>query len=76
MWLSVAQHPGRTVSCTQAEALLLAAEARTGVRPLAALAMSFLADGDGVVVPIEVAEEVAKYAREIANGDRAAYWRL
>jgi len=38
--------------------------------------MSFLADGDGVVVPIEVAEEVAKYAREIANGDRAAYWRL
>jgi hypothetical protein len=34
LWLSVAQHPGSTVSCTQAEALALAAEARTGVRPL------------------------------------------
>jgi hypothetical protein len=33
LWLSVAQHPGSTVSCTQAEALVLAAEARTGVRP-------------------------------------------
>jgi len=34
LWLSVAQHPGSTVSCTQAEALVLAAEARTGVHPL------------------------------------------
>jgi len=34
LWLSVAQHPGSTVSCTQAEGLILAAEARTGVRPL------------------------------------------
>ena len=33
LWLSVTQHPGNTVSCTQAEALALAAEARTGVRP-------------------------------------------
>jgi hypothetical protein len=33
MWLSVAHHPGDTVSCTQAEALVLAAEARTGLRP-------------------------------------------
>jgi 4-hydroxy-4-methyl-2-oxoglutarate aldolase len=31
-----------------------------------------VADGDGVVVvPIEIVEEVAMYAREIANGDRA-----
>jgi regulator of RNase E activity RraA len=31
-----------------------------------------VADGDGVVcVPIEVVEDVAKYAREIANGDRS-----
>src|SRR5437016_9807751 len=29
LWLSVAHHPGDTVSCTQAEALVLAAEART-----------------------------------------------
>ncbi len=28
LWLSVAHHPGDTVSCTQAEALVLAAEAR------------------------------------------------
>ena len=33
MWLSGAHHPGDTVSCTQAEALVLAAEARTGLRP-------------------------------------------
>lgn len=36
-----------------------------------------VADGDGVVVvPIEIAEDVAKYAREIANGDRATRRRL
>src|ERR1700694_2527254 len=33
LWLSVAHHPGDTVSCTQAEALVLAAEARTRLRP-------------------------------------------
>jgi hypothetical protein len=34
LWLSIAHHPGDTVSCTQAEALVCAAEARTGLRPL------------------------------------------
>ena len=33
LWLSVAHHPGDTVSCTQAEALVLAAEARRRLRP-------------------------------------------
>lgn len=33
LWLSIAHHPGDTVSCSQAEALILAAEARTGLRP-------------------------------------------
>ena len=33
LWLSVAHHPGDTVSCTQAEAMVLSAEARLGVRP-------------------------------------------
>lgn len=33
LWLSVAHHPGNTVSCTQAEALVLAAEARLRLRP-------------------------------------------
>jgi len=33
VWLSVAHHPGDTVSSTQAEALVRAAEARTGLRP-------------------------------------------
>ena len=33
LWLSVAHHPGDTVSCTQAEALVLAAEARLQRRP-------------------------------------------
>ncbi len=33
LWLSIAHHPGDTVSCTQAEALVLAAEAHTGLRP-------------------------------------------
>jgi hypothetical protein len=33
LWLSIAHHPGDTVSCTQAEALMLAAEACTGLRP-------------------------------------------
>ena len=34
LWLSIAHHPGDTVSCTQAEALVCAAEARTGLRPV------------------------------------------
>jgi len=34
LWLSVTPHPGDTVSCTQAEALVLAAEVTTGMRPL------------------------------------------
>ena len=33
LWLKVSQHPGSVVSSTQAEALVRAAEARTGVRP-------------------------------------------
>jgi len=33
LWLSGKHHPGDTVSCTQAEALVMAAEARTGLRP-------------------------------------------
>ena len=36
-----------------------------------------VADGDGVVVvPIEIAEEDAKWARGVANGDRAGRRRL
>jgi hypothetical protein len=34
LWLSVAPHSGDTVSCNQADALVRAAEARTGARPL------------------------------------------
>ena len=34
LWLSVTPHPGDTVSCGQADALVRAAEARTGTRPL------------------------------------------
>jgi len=34
LWLSGTHHPGDTVSSTQAEALVLAAEARIGMRPL------------------------------------------
>jgi len=33
-WLSVVDHPGSTVSSTQAEALVQAAETRTGMRPM------------------------------------------
>jgi hypothetical protein len=33
LWLSVEHHAGDTVSCTQAEALVLAAEKRSGQRP-------------------------------------------
>jgi hypothetical protein len=33
-WLSVVDHPGDTVSCTQAEALVQTAESQTGLRPL------------------------------------------
>jgi hypothetical protein len=32
-WLSVVPHPGSTVACTEAEAMVCAAEAQTGVRP-------------------------------------------
>lgn len=34
LWLSVAPHPGNTASCTEAEAMVLTAEAKTGLRPL------------------------------------------
>jgi hypothetical protein len=34
LWLSVTHLPGDTVSCTQAEGLVLAAEAKTGLRPM------------------------------------------
>ena len=34
LWLSVVPHPGNTASCTQAEAMVLATEAQTGLRPL------------------------------------------
>jgi hypothetical protein len=33
LWLSVEHHTGDTVSCTQAEAMVLAAERRSGLRP-------------------------------------------
>lgn len=33
LWLSVEHHAGDTVSCTEAEAFVLAAEKRTGLRP-------------------------------------------
>ena len=32
-WLSAVPHPGSTVACTEAEAMVYAAEAKTGVRP-------------------------------------------
>jgi hypothetical protein len=32
-WLSVVPHPGNTVACAQAETMVCAAEAKTGVRP-------------------------------------------
>jgi len=32
-WVSVAQHPGNTLACAQAETMVRAAEATTGVRP-------------------------------------------
>jgi len=34
LWLSVIPHPGNTAACTQVEAMVLAAEAKTGLRPL------------------------------------------
>jgi len=34
LWLSVVAHPGNTASCTQAETIILAAEAKPGLRPL------------------------------------------
>jgi hypothetical protein len=34
LWLSVVPHPGNTASCTEAEAMVLATEAKTGLRPL------------------------------------------
>jgi hypothetical protein len=34
LWLSVAPHPGNTAACTQVEAIVLAAEEKTGLRPL------------------------------------------
>ena len=34
LWLSVVPHPGSTASCTQLEAMVVAAEAETGLHPL------------------------------------------
>jgi hypothetical protein len=33
LWLSVVPHPGNTASCTQVEAMVVAAETKTGLRP-------------------------------------------
>ena len=34
LWLSVVPHPGNTATCTQVEAMVLAAEAKTDLCPL------------------------------------------
>jgi hypothetical protein len=43
LWLSVQQHPGDTVACPQALAMLRAAEAISGARPRRRLAVEFTA---------------------------------
>jgi len=70
LWLSVAHHPGDTVSCSQAEALMLAAEHRLGVRPrrrtelLQGRIRDLEAELAGIARRLETQQQAVQTARE------------
>ena len=70
LWLSGTHHPGDTVSSTQAEVLVLAAEARMGLRPLrrTELLEKRIADYDPILATVHerfnIQQENAETAQE------------
>jgi hypothetical protein len=70
LWLSIAHHPGDTVSCTQAEALLLAAEARLAQQPrrrtelLRQRMQAFEAQMAQTIQRLEIQQRAVERARE------------
>ena len=70
LWLSIAHHPGDTVSCTQAEALVLAAEARLAQRPrrrtdlLRQRIQAFEAQTAQTIQRLEIQQRAVERARE------------
>jgi len=70
LWLSIAHHPGDTVSCTQAEALVLAAEARLVRRPrrrtdlLRQRIQAFEAQTAQTIQRLEIQQRAVERARE------------
>jgi hypothetical protein len=70
LWLSVAHHPGDTVSCNQAEALVLEAERRTGLRPKRRVALLSERIGQDEVhlgqvqTRLEAQQKVVQHAQE------------
>jgi hypothetical protein len=70
LWLVNQLHPGDTVSSTQAQALVTAAEARTGVRPLRRthLVADRLASAQAALAEAEARYETAYEKQRVAQG--------
>ena len=77
LWLANQLHPGDTVSATQAEALVRAAEARTGLRPRrrTELVTARLAEAEAALADAETAYDAA-YEMHQAASYRAKDTRL
>jgi len=69
--LSVVQHPGNTVSCTQAEALVLAAECRIGRRPWRRTDLLAQRICDAQPAHVELAQKVAVAQDRLAQAQAA-----
>jgi len=72
LWLSTALHPGDTVPCTQAEALVRAAEAKTGVRPLRRTDLLRQRLAKGCRVAEERVQKAQRALIEAEEGERQA----
>lgn len=70
LWLSVTSHPGDVVSWSQAEALVLAAERRTGVRPLRRTDLLGQRLGDLVKQHDHIAARVAPAEQNLIRAQR------
>lgn len=72
LWLANQLHPGDTVSATQAQALVMAAEARTGLRPRrrTELAVARLAEAESALAIAEAAYEKLRTASDRVRDTR------
>jgi len=79
LWLSNQLHPGDTVSCTQVQSMVLAAEARTGLRPRRRIELvaGRLATAEAAYVAAdERHRESYDDLRDLEDKERNATWEL